>query len=167
MKKNYKKFIFPAICVLVVVLTFVLLFDMKNKASKIADSRNANEVNSENVVDNTNTNTNTVENIVDENSVQNETVENTNTNTNTTNEEVKTPQTAVTSGDDDKLAENKQKQAIELVKQKWGTDSKVYFTNESVNSKGEYIVAARDKSSTEVKNYFKVNIETGTVEVDY
>lgn len=164
MKKDYKKFIFPAICVLVVVLTFVLLFDMKNKASKIADSKNANEVNNENVAHNTNTNT--VENIVDENSVKNETVENTNT-TNTTKEEIKTPQTAVTSGDDDKLAENKQNQAVELVKQKWGSDSKVYFTNESVNSKGEYIVAARDKSSTEVKNYFKVNIETGTVEVDY
>lgn len=166
MKKDYKKFIFPAICVLVVVLTFVLLFDMKNKASKIADSKNANEVNTENLVDNTNTSTNTVENIVDENSAKNETVENTNT-TNTTKEEIKTPQTAVTSGDDDKLAENKQNQAVELVKQKWGSDSKVYFTNESVNSKGEYIVAARDKSSTEVKNYFKVNIETGTVEVDY
>lgn len=164
MKKDYKKFIFPAICVLVVVLTFVLLFDMRNKASKIADSKNANEVNNENVAHNTNTNT--VENIVDENSVKNETVENTNT-TNTTKEEIKTPQTAVTSGDDDKLAENKQNQAVELVKQKWGSDSKVYFTNESVNSKGEYIVAARDKSSTEVKNYFKVNIETGTVEVDY
>lgn len=166
MKKDYKKFIFPAICVLVVVLTFVLLFDMKSKASKIADSKNANEVNTENVAHNTNTNTNIVENIVDENSAKNETVENTNT-TNTTKEEIKTPQTAVTSGDDDKLAENKQNQAVELVKQKWGSDSKVYFTNESVNSKGEYIVAARDKSSTEVKNYFKVNIETGTVEVDY
>lgn len=166
MKKDYKKFIFPAICVLVVVLTFVLLFDMKNKASKIADSKNANEVNTENVAHNTNTNTNIVENIVDENSAKSETVENTNT-TNTTKEEIKTPQTAVTSGDDDKLAENKQNQAVELVKQKWGSDSKVYFTNESVNSKGEYIVAARDKSSTEVKNYFKVNIETGTVEVDY
>lgn len=164
MKKDYKKFIFPAICVLVVVLTFVLLFDMRNKASKIADSKNANEVNNENVAHNTNTNT--VENIVDENSAKNETVENTNT-TNTKKEEIKTPQTAVTSGDDDKLAENKQNQAVELVKQKWGSDSKVYFTNESVNSKGEYIVAARDKSSTEVKNYFKVNIETGTVEVDY
>lgn len=151
---------------LVVVITFVLLFDMKNKASRIADSKNANEVNTENVVDNTNVvddNTNTVDNTVDDNTVDNETTE----NTNTIPANVTAPQSAVTSGDDDKLAENKQNQAVELVKQKWGTDSKVYFTNESVKSNGEYIVAVRDKSSTEVKNYFKVNIETGTVEVDY
>ncbi len=165
-KNNLKKYIFPAICVLVVIITFVLLFDLQKKASNIANAKNVNEVNIENIIDNTNinANTNTVENIVDENSVINETTQNNNT---TSTQNVQTPQTAVTSGDDDKLAENKQKQAVELVKQKWGTDSKVYFTNENVKSSGEYIVAARDKSTTEVKQYFKVNIETGTVEVDY
>lgn len=162
MKKNLKKYIFPAICVLVVVITFVLLFDMQKKASKIANAKDANEVKTENIIDNTNTNTNTVENTVNENSVENETVEN-----NVIPQNVTAPQSAVTSGDDDKLAENKQKQALELVKQHWGADSKVYFTNESVKSSGEYIVAARDKSTTEVKQYFKVNIEKGTVEVDY
>lgn len=165
MKKNLKKYIFPGICVFVVLITFVLLFDLQKKASKIASAKDANEVKTENVVDSTNTNTNTsmIENVVDENVIGNETIE----NTNTVKNEVKTPQTAVTSGDDDKLAENKQKQAVELVKQHWGVDSKVYFTNESVNSKGEYIVAVREKSTTEVKEYFKVNIETGTVEIDY
>ena len=148
-KNNLKKYIFPAICVLVVIITFVLLFDLQKKASNIANAKNVNEVNIENIIDNTNINANT---------------QNNNT---TSTQNVQTPQTAVTSGDDDKLAENKQKQAVELVKQKWGTDSKVYFTNENVKSSGEYIVAARDKSTTEVKQYFKVNIETGTVEVDY
>lgn len=164
MKKELKRYIFPLICVLIVIITFVLLFDMQKKASKIANAKDANELNTENVVDNTNnTNTNTVENEVDENSVSNETTE----NTNTIPANVTAPQSAVTSGDDDKLAENKQSQAVELVKQRWGADSKVYFTNESVKSTGEYIVAVRDKSTTEVKQYFKVNIETGTVVIDY
>lgn len=160
MKKNLKKYIFPAICVLVVVITFVLLFDMQKKASKITNAKDENEVKKENIIDNTNTNK--VENTVNENSVENETVEN-----NLIPQNVTAPQSAVTSDDNDKLAENKQKQALELVKQHWGADSKVYFTNESVKSSGEYIVAARDKSTTEVKQYFKVNIEKGTVEVDY
>ncbi len=163
MKKNYKKIIFPIICVLVVIITFMLLFDMQKKASKIANAKDANEVNMENVVDNTVENTNTVDNTVDEENTA--IIEEENTTKIPAN--ATAPQSAVTSGDDDKLAENKQKQALELVKQKWGTDSKVYFTNESVKSNGEYIVAVRDKSSTEVKNYFKVNIETGSVEVDY
>lgn len=162
MKKDLKKYIFPAICVLVVVFTFVLLFDMQKKASEIASTKNSNEVNTENVVDNTNTNTSTN---TSTNVVENEAEENTTTNNIPSN--VTAPQNAVTSGDDDRLAESKQSQALELVKQKWGTDSKVYFTNESVKSNGEYIVAVRDKSTTEVKQYFKVNIDTGSVEVDY
>lgn len=166
MKKDYKKIIFPAICVLVVVITFVLLFDMQKKAGEIANARDLNSIDMENVVDtNTTDMENTVTNTVEEtNTVENESVEE---NTAKIPTNVTAPQSAVTSGDDDKLAENKQSQALELVKQKWGSDSKVYFTNESVKSNGEYIVAVRNKSTTEVKNYFRVNIETGSVEVDY
>jgi len=156
--KKWLKIILPVICVLAVVITFVLLFDMKGKTEQTSSE---NDVNTANVISNTNTNIN----------------ENTNTNTNTVPENnsventiavsENTVEDAVMSGEEDRYAEDKQEKAIELVKKKWGNDDTVYFTNESVNSDEEYIVAVRQKSSTAVKNYFKVNIKTGTVTIDY
>ena len=62
---------------------------------------------------------------------------------------------------------DKKQEAINLVKQTWGEDDTVTFRCDSVNSKGEYIIAVVSKESASVKNYFKVNLNTNTVEVDY
>ena len=62
---------------------------------------------------------------------------------------------------------DKKQEAINLVKQTWGEDDTVTFRCDSVNSKGEYIIAVVSKESASVKNYFKVNLNTKTVEVDY
>lgn len=159
-KEELKKYIFPIICVLVVIITFAMLFDMKKQINEKGNQVNSNSVVFENMVD---MDSNTMVNEMQENTVTNEITTNNTVSTNTVN----TTQNEVTSGDDDKYAENKQSQALELAKQNWGVDSTVYFTNESVNSSGEYIVAARDKGTTEVKQYFKVNIETGSVLVEY
>lgn len=148
--KKWLKIILPVICVLAVVIAFVLLFYMKGKTEQTSSE---NDVNTTNVISNTNTNTNT--------SIENNFVEN------TTIVSEDTVEDAVMSGEEDRYAEDKQEKAIELVKEKWGEDDTVYFTNESVNSDEEYIVAVRQKSSTAVKNYFKVNIKTGTVTIDY
>lgn len=153
-----KKLILPIICIVIVVITFVLLFDMKKKAGNNEDSNN---VNTENVVENTNTNI-IEENIIEENTVVNETETNTvvDDNENTVTSEV-------VSNKDDNLSADKQAKALKLVKEHWGEDDSIYFTNESVASNNEYIVAVRDKSTTEVKQYFRVNIETGKVKVEY
>lgn len=158
--KKWLKIVLPIICVLVVVVTFVLLFDMKGKTEQTSAENN---VNTANIISNTNTNTNTNENT---NTNTNAVVEN-NSVENTTTVSENTVEDAVMSGKDDRYAEDKQEKAIELVKKKWGEDDTVYFTNESVNSDEEYIVAVRQKSSTAVKNYFKVNIKTGVVTIDY
>lgn len=158
--KNYIKIILPVICVVVVIVTFVLLFDMKNKTE---NNINTNNITSENLVQNNSQNEIIPENIIDEENtvpeVTNTAIENTIENMVVENE--------VISNDNDKFSSNKQEKAIELVKKHWGTDNSVYFTNENVRSNVEYIVAVRDKATTEVKHYFKVNIETGTVQIDY
>jgi hypothetical protein len=143
------------ICVVVVIVTFGLLFNMKSKVANV-----------ENVIDNTTLNT-IEENVVDEeNTVENEVVnevvetENTVTQENVVSNEIN-------SSDEDRYSESKQEKAIQLVKEHWGDDDTVYFTNESVKSDEEYIVAVRLKSSTAVTNYFKVNINTGKVEIYY
>lgn len=156
--RKWIKYLFPVICVIVVIITFVLLFEMKEKAPMVAK---LNETNAEKVENNTNIeNTNVVDD------------KNTNTNTNTdfsndTSTVDENTQSKVTSDEDDSLSEDKQKKARDLAQKNWGQDSSVYFTNESVKSDNEYIVAVRDKSTTAVKNYFKVNIETEKVEIDY
>lgn len=153
-----KKLILPIICIVIVVITFVLLFDMKKKAGNNEDSNN---INTENVVENTNTNI-VEENIIEENTVVNE------TETNTVVDDTENTATSeVVSNKDDNLSADKQAKALKLVKEHWGADDSIYLTNESVASKNEYIVAVRDKSTTEVKQYFRVNIETGKVKVEY
>ena len=62
---------------------------------------------------------------------------------------------------------DKKQQAIDLVKEKWGEDDTVTFRVDSTTSKGEYVVAVISKDSVKVKNYFIVNLENMTVEVDY
>lgn len=154
------KIILPIICVIIVVVTFVLLFDMKKKAG---NNEANNIVDTENVVENTNTNI-VEENIIEENTIVNETETNTVSNT---VENTNAVQSEVVSSSEDNLSADKQAKAAKLVAEHWGEDNSVYFTNESVASKNEYIVAVRDKSTTEVKEYFRVNIETGKVKVEY
>ncbi len=62
---------------------------------------------------------------------------------------------------------DKKQDAIALVKEKWGEDPTVTFRCDSVSNNGEYIIAVVSKESATVKNYFKVNLEKKTVEVDY
>ena len=161
MKKGLK-IIIPLICILIVGVAFYMIFDIKNKVEEVNYGTNdieVNEVEEEIKIE--------AENIIEEkedtNTVENETSTNTEvtntTDTNTVQEEV--------SDDEDAYSKNKLDLAKSLVQKSWGEDSTVYFTNEGINSEGLYMVAARDKTSTAVKNYFKVNLDTKKVEVDY
>jgi len=161
MKKSIK-IIIPLICILIVGIAFYMIFDIKNKVEEVNYGTNdieVNEVEEEIKIE--------AENIIEENedtnTVKNETSTNTEvtntTDTNTVQEEV--------SDDEDAYSKNKLDLAKSLVQKSWGEDSTVYFTNEGINSEGLYMVAARDKTSTAVKNYFKVNLDTKKVEVDY
>lgn len=154
------KIIVPIVCVLVVIIAFYMIFDIKGKVEEKNYGTNNIEVN--NTVDNENTTAE--ENVVDEENI----VEKNNTiSENTTIEKVNTTDKEEVSEEEDIYSSTKLDQARDLVKKSWGDDDTVYFTTEGVNSDGLYMVAVREKSSTAVKNYFKVNLETKKVEIDY
>jgi hypothetical protein len=62
---------------------------------------------------------------------------------------------------------SEKQKAINLVKAQWGEDTTVVFDCDHVTDDGEYVVAVVSLVTAEVQNYFKVNVETGDVEVEY
>ena len=157
MSKNTKIIIAVVLVILVIVLCFSTMG--KNK-------ENENEVKNENltvtneIVDDE---TEMIENEVEENTIENEVVEEEIVENVT---EVK-PQGSVYESNSNAGTTDKKQDAIALVKEKWGEDESVTFRCDSVSNNGEYIIAVVSKDSASVKNYFKVNLETKTVEVDY
>ena len=60
-------------------------------------------------------------------------------------------------------ATTKEEKAIELAKKKWGSTSGVYFSNESINSDGRYIVSVRNSKTTDSLAFYLVDVEKGIV----
>lgn len=161
MRRNLK-IIVPIASVIVVIVTFYMIFDIRQKVEEV--NYGTNDIEANEVIDFEDENEVESENIV----VENTTVDNTTVteNTNTTSDKNTTVKEEV-SEEEDTYSKNKFDQAQSLVEKAWGKDDNVYFTNEGVNSEGLYMVAVRDKTSTAVKNYFKVNLDTKKVEIDY
>ena len=167
MRRNLK-IIVPIASFIVVIAAFYMIFDIQKKVEQV--NYGTNDIDANEVVS-----FDDEENTVDENEVENESANtaleetntskdtNTSTDTNTTNTALKEE----VSEEDDSFSKSKLDQAKSLVEKTWGKDDTVYFTNEGMNSDGLYMVAVRDKTSTAVKNYFKVNLETKKVQVDY
>ena len=120
---------------------------------------------------------NTITNEVVENLVEDNVIENTITNEVVETKKVEEPiienvtevkpQGTVYESSADTGTTDKKQEAIALVKEKWGEDSTVTFRCDSVSANGEYVIAVVSKETASVKNYFKVNLKTKTVEVDY
>ncbi len=159
MSRNTKIIIAVILVILVIVICCCTFMKKDEKESKT----------SENIINNE-----TVENLVEanviDNTVVNEVIENKVVEKeepiieNVT--EVK-PQGTVYESKTDAGTTDKKQEAIALVKEKWGEDSTVTFRCDSVSTNGEYVIAVVSKESASVKNYFKVNLKTKTVEVDY
>lgn len=169
-KKNFNfKIWLPIICIIIVGVTFYMIHDMNTKI-KQNNISNTNTINSEkqNAIENT-----TIENEVENeivNEITNEAVENTVENTavvdkkQTTeivnkviNESSAPAQPAVT---------DQKEKAIELVKKQWGNDDSVDYMFDYINENGEYVIAVKDRNTATVKCYFRVNLETETVDLD-
>lgn len=159
MNKKIKIIILIVLIILVCVICF---FTFKNNSTEVNISADeTNEINTNNVTNETNE----IENEVISNEIEN------------TNQEVSTsqpmtpteivPSSSVYESNTDVGTTNKKQEAIELVKQKWGEDSSVTFRCDSVTTDGEYIIAVVSLESASVRNYFKVNLETKTVTIDY
>jgi len=145
-----------------------MLHDIKTKVDKQVKSQTntANITNTTNIDkpiqnDTQNEISNEVQNVIEENTViQNTITNNTVKNTTTFNT------TNTTSSNYKPASTDKKQEAINLVKQDWGTDNTVSFSFEYINENGEYVVSVKDKATATVKYYFRVNIETGEVELD-
>lgn len=156
MSKNAKIVIAVVLVVLVIV---ICCFTFGKNTDKENDLDSENTVTNE-VVENEDEN---VVNEIESNTVENEVVEEEIIENVT---EVK-PQGTVYESNSNAGTTDKKQDAIALVKEKWGEDSTVTFRCDSVSSNGEYIIAVVSKETATVKNYFKVNLDTKTVEVDY
>ena len=156
MSKNAKIIIAVVLVVLVIVICCFTFGKNKDKENDL-DSENTvtNEVVeiAENVTNETESNSVVENEVVEEEIIENVT-------------EVK-PQGTVYESNSNAGTTDKKQDAIALVKEKWGEDESVTFRCDSVSNNGEYIIAVVSKDSASVKNYFKVNLETKTVEVDY
>ena len=76
--------------------------------------------------------------------------------TNSQKEENKT--NGVSDGDIESVT-TREERAVELVKKEWGSTDGVYFSNESVDSQGRYIVSVRDKKTTASLAFYLVDVD--------
>lgn len=158
MSKNAKIIIAVILVILVVVICCITFGKDKNEESK------DNDINTENIMSNSVNNISNTANEVETNTVANEIIEEEPIIENVT--EVK-PQGTVYESNSDAGTTDKKQEAILLVKEKWGEDDTVTFRCDSVSSNGEYVIAVVSKQTASVKNYFRVNLATKTVEIDY
>lgn len=130
---------FPILCVGIILVTFWMLADIKEKA----ESNKLNtEENSESDAENT------IENNV-ENSIENEV-------------EDKVSNQSSVFATENEISLNK---AIYIL-EKIVDDENIYYTDEGMEEE-RYIVAVRDKETTQAKKYYIVDLETGEAEIYY
>ena len=157
MNKNAKTIIAVALIILVIIICCFTFGKNKEKENDINAENTENVVTTNEVVENNVVNeivSNTVENEVAEEEIIEKVTE------------VK-PQGTIYESNSNAGTTDKKQDAIALVKEKWGEDSTVTFRCDSVSANGEYVIAVVSKETASVKNYFKVNLKTKTVEVDY
>lgn len=154
----------PALCVIAVVATFYMIFDMNKKIEEknynvddINNEAENNTSNDENSVDNENTNSENASNTTANDNSTNNNSNNNSKNTSTSVSENKEPVGNLTDSTD------KKEQAINLVKKNWGDDNTVLFDC-YVNSNDEYIVTV-SSTSGKVISYYKVDLEKGQIDL--
>ncbi|MBQ7410773.1 MAG: hypothetical protein IJW20_05280 [Clostridia bacterium] len=152
------KIVIAVVLIVIVVVVLCCTLGGKKEDTNTTNETSVNNIAEENIVEENEVGTNTIENEV-ENEVDEEPIIE-----NVTELE---PQGSVYETNSDIGTTDKKQQAINLVKEKWGEDDTVTFRCDSVNSKGEYVIAVVSKETATVKNYFKVNLNTKLVEIDY
>ena len=155
------------ISILIVLFGIIwIVYDMVKKEPKDTDV-NANVLDGNTGLDN-------MINTLFDNTVENEQTENEISNT-VTNRDEEDKDTEV---DDHKKDENqdgkkeneeqesttesataREEKAIELVKKEWGTTDGVYFSNESIDAQGRYIVSVRDRNTTASIMFYLVDVD--------
>ena len=150
--------------VLIVIVVVVLFFTFR---SGDGEKLNNNQTVNNSAINESNDENNT------SNNISNNTVNNTSNNENKVeNKSTETvsnlvEQGAVYKNNSEVGTTDKKQQAIDLVKIKWGEDSTVSFSCDSVEENGEYIIAVTSLETATVRNYFRVNLETKEVTIEF
>lgn len=159
---NKVKIIIGIVAVILVITICAITFGEK---------KNVEEVNSNNVENSVTTNTeveNEIQNTVVENEVKNE-IKNEVKKPIVEDEKLSTEDfsNSVYENNSDVGTTNKKQEAINLVKAQWGEDDTVTFSCDSITKDGIYIIAVISKERAVVVSYFRVDLATKTVTVDY
>ena len=131
---------FPIICIGIIIVTFIMLNDIKKKAELSKDT-NKRE-NTENVEDNS------VKNNIE----------------NTINNEVTEEDRESFFGSEIEVNMNK---AMYIFKNQYQINDEYYYLTSEGEEKGRYIIAIRNKETTEVEQYYIINIESEEIEIYY
>lgn len=162
-KKNI--IIFVVLVIVAIVLAIfagIATFNLTKKDNKQAEANTVNETNSTVVA--RYELTNEVQYSIQ---MEDDVLPDTNTTTEPNTGTSVVPSSAIYETNPDVGATDKKQEAIELVKKEWGEDSTVSFRCDHVTENGEYMIAVTSLETATVKNYFKVNLENKTVEVEY
>ena len=157
----------PIIFIIIVILTLRMLFKMNNKLEdEMYNYEQENYVEENNEIPFVEETKNEVENVLNEvkNEVKNET-KNEVKNTNKTKKETKNT-ISEQKREQINTIDNKEK-AVELVKKIYDKKDGTVFYVDSMLNTGEYLVASKNPESSQVTGYFKVDVETETVESIY
>lgn len=154
-KKKIIIIVVAVILVMLITLLTIILINIEKNKQKEVSNLNQNAIES-----------NIIENIA-ENKIENELITNTivdESKKEENNSSAITPTTSeeeVTKTEIEKEVNNKEK-AINIAKKAWGEDSNVYFTFETIESNGNYVVYVREKETTRTISVYTINLQTGT-----
>lgn len=149
------------IAVVVIIITIVvctLIFKNDNKENEVNTNtlENVENVyNEKNVVNNT-----TIENVVENKAEEKPVVENKKLETKDFTNSIYEDNSSVGTTD-------KKQEAINLVKNQWGEDDSVTFSCDSITPDGIYVIAVTSKERAVVLNYFRVDLSSKSVTIDY
>lgn len=137
-----------SIIVILLAITVISVFLIYTYAF---DKGNNDNTNTTNIVSNK---VNTVNNTVKENN----TVENKVTNKVETNTSTEKPHSEVSYA-------NGEEQAMKIAKDAWGDTEGVYFSKESINANGEYVIVVT--ADAKVLARYTIDVDTGLYDVEY
>lgn len=155
MNKTVKK---SLIIIAIVIVVFIIIWFVYDMFKKDTVETNSNS----NLVDGNTGLDNIINDLFDNDSIENE-IKNSITENVVDDNQGKENIIQDNEPDTTEKATTKEEKAIELAKKKWGSTSGVYFSNESINSDGRYIVSVRNSQTTDSLAFYLVDVEKGIV----
>lgn len=149
-----KKMILFIVIFVVIICILAGIYNLEKKGVNVSND-NKNEIDRNQVISNlTNSSVNNVQEKDDEKeeSEKKDNVENENNQEKTSSEVITEP------------VEKQEEKAINIAKKDFGTESGVYYSNMGIDAQGRYIVTVNVSSTTEVIQWYYIDVVTGKFE---